>query len=120
MTPAAGTVRARSRWFWVALALSAIAQFNVIAILPFADANVGRSAPAHVEAYGTKTHYTHDEANCAACVARQLFGRTDLLVNVSLPPVQPSEQVAVVVLPARSLSRFSVTTPRAPPPQREL
>ena len=100
--------------------MAAIAQFNFIAILPFADANVGRSAPAHVEAYGTRTHYTHDEANCAACVTRQLIGRIDLLVNVSLPPVQPAELVTSVVLPAISLDRFSATAPRAPPAQREL
>lgn len=120
MTPASRASHSRSRWFWLALALSAIAQINVIAVLPFADANVGRSAPAHVEAYGTTTHYTHDEANCAACVARQLIGRAELLVHVSLPPLQPTEVVASVVLPAISLDRFSVTAPRAPPPQREL
>jgi hypothetical protein len=39
---------------------------------------------------------------------------------VSLPPVQPSEAVASVVLPAIALDRFSVASPRAPPLQREL
>jgi hypothetical protein len=100
--------------------MAAIAQFNFIAILPFADANVGRSAPAHVEQYGTRTHYTHDEATCAACITRQLIGRIDLLVNVALPPVQPAEVIASVVLPAISRDRFSATAPRAPPTQREL
>ena len=102
--------RARDGW--------RLAQFNFIAILPFADANVGRSAPAHVEAYGTRTHYTHDEANCAACVTRQLIGRIDLLVNVSLPPVSEAElgSARVSCFPAISLDRFSGHT--APEPLR--
>jgi hypothetical protein len=120
MTPALRSSNSRSRWFWLALALSAIAQLNVIVVLPFADANVGRSAPAHVEAYGTTTHYTHDDANCAACVARQAMGRTVLAVRVSLPLVQPMHVSSSVVLPAIALDRFSVTSPRAPPAQREL
>lgn len=120
MTSASRASTKRSRWFWLAFALSAIAQINVAVVLPFADANVGRSAPAHVEPYGTTTHYTHDDANCAACVVRQLVGRTELLMRVSLPPVQPSEAVASVVLPAIALDRFSVASPRAPPAQREL
>ena len=120
MTPALRSSNSKSRWFWLAFALSAIAQLNVIVVLPFADANVGRSAPAHVEAYGTTTHYTHDDANCSACVARQLMGRTDLAMRVSLPPVQPIQVATTVALPAISLDRFSVTSPRAPPAQREL
>lgn len=120
MTPASRSSTKRSRWFWLAFALCAIAQINVVAIVPFADSNAGRSAPAHVEPYGTTTHYTHDEANCAACVARQIIGRTELPVHVSLPFVQPTGVVASVVLPAISLDRFSVTSPRAPPAQREL
>ena len=48
----------------------ALAQFDIVAVVPFADVNEGRSAPAHVEAYGTTTHYAHDESNCAVCVAR--------------------------------------------------
>lgn len=120
MTPALRSSHKRSRWFWLAFVLSAIAQINVVAVVPFADANVGRSAPAHVEPYGTTTHYTHDEANCAACVARQLIGRTELAVRVSLPTAHPSEAISNVVLPAISLDRFSVASPRAPPAQREL
>jgi len=120
MTSASRSSTKRSRWFWLAFALSAIAQLNVVAIVPFVDANVGRSAPAHVEPYGTTMHYTHDDANCAACVVRQLAGRTELPVRVSLPPVLPSEVVASVMLPVLALDRFSVTSPRAPPQLREL
>jgi len=110
----------RSRWFWLALAMFALAQFDVIAIAPFADANEGRSAPAHVEAYGTTTHYAHDEATCALCVARQLIGRTELEVRLPQPTEHPSGIVASVELPAISLDRFSLASPRAPPLQREL
>ncbi|HEV7703969.1 MAG TPA: hypothetical protein VGO46_06730 [Gemmatimonadaceae bacterium] len=110
----------RPRWFWLALAMFALAQFDIVAIVPFADANEGRSAPAHVEAYGTTSHYAHDESNCAVCVARQLIGRTQLSVRMPLPAEHPVGVMASVELPAISLDRFSVTSPRAPPLQREL
>jgi hypothetical protein len=98
----------------------ALAQFHIVAIVPFADVNEGRSAPAHVEAYGTKAHYAHDESNCAVCVARQLIGRTELAVRVQLPAEHPMGVMASVELPSISLDRFSVSSPRAPPLQREL
>jgi hypothetical protein len=110
----------RPRWFWLALAMFALAQFDIVAIVPFADATEGKSAPSHVEAYGTKAHYSHDEANCAVCVARQLIGRTQLSVRVALPTALPLGVVASVELPFVSLDRFSVSSPRAPPAQREL
>jgi hypothetical protein len=112
--------RQRSRWFWFVLALFALAQIDVVAVVPFADANAGRSAPAHIEAYGTKAHYAHDEATCAVCVARQLIGRTELPVQVALPAGHVSGAIPSVELHAISLDRFSVATPRAPPAQREL
>jgi hypothetical protein len=110
----------RPRWFWIALAMFALAQFDLMAVAPFADANEGKSAPAHVEAYGTTTHYAHDEANCPLCVARQLVGRTELEVRLPLPLEHPSGIIASVELPSISLDRYSVASPRAPPAQREL
>ncbi|HMI57507.1 MAG TPA: hypothetical protein VK511_05635 [Gemmatimonadaceae bacterium] len=110
----------RPRWFWLALAMFALAQFDIVAIVPFADVNEGRSAPAHVEAYGTTTHYAHDESNCAVCVARQLIGHTEHAVRMPLPAELPASVLASIELPAISLDRFSVTSPRAPPLQREL
>ncbi len=98
----------------------ALAQFDIVAVVPFADANEGRSAPSHVEAYGTRVHYAHDEANCAVCVARQLIGRTGLSVRMAIPAEHAAEVVASVELPSISLDRFSVASPRAPPAQREL
>ena len=110
----------RPRWFWIALAIFALAQFDLVAIVPFADANEGKSAPAHVEAYGTTSHYAHDEANCALCVARQLIGRTEAEVRLPLPAEHPIGIIASVELPSISLDRYSVASPRAPPAQREL
>lgn len=120
MTPVRALVRKRPRWFWLALAMFALAQFDIVAVVPFADANEGKSAPSHVEAYGTTAHYSHDEANCAVCVARQLIGRTVHSMRVALPTEHPVGVVASVELPAVSLDRFSVASPRAPPAQREL
>ena len=110
----------RPRWFWIALAMFALAQFDIVAVVPFADANEGKSAPAHVEAYGTTAHYAHDDANCAVCVARQLIGRTSLVARLPLPIEHPTGIVARVEIPSISLDRFSVASPRAPPSQREL
>jgi hypothetical protein len=98
----------------------ALAQFDIVAVVPFADANEGRSAPSHVEAYGTSTHYAHDESNCAVCAARQLIGRTEITVRPPILATRPAGVVASVELPAVSLDRFSVASPRAPPIQREL
>ncbi|MEP7086647.1 MAG: hypothetical protein ABI884_04880 [Gemmatimonadota bacterium] len=120
MTPARPSVRKRPRWFWLALAMFALAQFDIVAIVPFADAIEGKSAPSHVEAYGTTAHYSHDEANCAVCVARQLIGRTELSVRMAMPSEHPVGNVASIELTAISLDRFSVASPRAPPAQREL
>src|ERR1700712_3401755 len=89
----------RPRWFWIALAMFALAQFDIVAVVPFADANEGKSAPAHVEAYGTTAHYAHDESNCAVCVARQLIGRTQLTVRLPLPAQHPNSIIASVELP---------------------
>jgi hypothetical protein len=120
MAPRSTPTTRRPRWFWIALAMFALAQFDVVALAPFADANEGRSAPAHVEAYGTRIHYAHDEANCALCVARQLIGRASVVVRLPLPAEHPTGIIASVELPVVSLDRFSVASPRAPPLQREL
>lgn len=98
----------------------AFAQLDMVVVVPFAEANEGKSTPSHVEAYGTRAHYSHDEANCAVCVARQLVGRTTRSVRVTLPTEHPIGVIARVELPAISLDRFSVASPRAPPAQREL
>ena len=98
----------------------ALAQFDIVAVVPFADANEGKSAPSHVEAYGTRAHYSHDEANCAACVARQLIGRAELSLRAALTTEQPIGVASSIELPSVSLDRFSVSTPRAPPALREL
>jgi hypothetical protein len=120
MMPVRSSPRKRPRWFWLALAMFALAQLDIVAVVPFADANEGRSAPAHVEAYGTTTHYAHDESNCAVCVARQLIGNTTIVARMPLPAVHPVGVVARVELPAITLERFSVASPRAPPAEREL
>jgi hypothetical protein len=120
MTKDRPSLRKRTRWFWLALAMFALAQFDIVAVVPFADANEGRSAPAHVEAYGTTAHYAHDESTCAVCVARQLIGRTELAVRVPLPAEHPVGVIARVELPRVLLDRFTVASPRAPPAQRAL
>lgn len=106
---------ARSRATRVVLALVAVAQLLTIALAAFADARPSSTLGIHVEAAGTRQHYVHDEANCAACAVRQLVGTA------------PRESAAVLLAGARATEaptgpRVSVvqrrrtpTAPRAPP-----
>jgi hypothetical protein len=41
------------------------------------EAQRGPDARAHVEEAGTTLHHAHDEANCAACIARGLLSSGD-------------------------------------------
>lgn len=56
----------------------------VVALAPLGEGREGRSMAAHVDASGQNTHYTHDEATCAACQARSLQG-----AMAFVPPVLP-------------------------------
>ena len=62
----------RSRAVVLAAAFLASAQFAVSAIAPALDADAGRSAPAHVEAFGIHLHFAHTPDDCAACVAQSI------------------------------------------------
>jgi hypothetical protein len=44
---------------------------------PLFEARNGPDSRAHIEEAGTRLHHTHDESDCAACVARGLLATAD-------------------------------------------
>ena len=59
-----------------AMIFLAVAQV-FLAFVPLAEAKGANSTP-HVEQAGTAEHHSHDEASCAACVARTLLSSHEL------------------------------------------
>ena len=55
----------------------AIAQV-FLSFAPLIEARQGPDARAHVEDLGTTLHHAHNDADCAACVARGLLSSSDL------------------------------------------
>ncbi|MEJ7759847.1 MAG: hypothetical protein WKF55_09705 [Gemmatimonadaceae bacterium] len=63
--------------FWrPAMLFFAVAQI-VLAFAPILEGRLGASADAHVESTGTGLHHAHDDANCTACLARQLLASSE-------------------------------------------
>lgn len=112
-TPVSGP-RFHGRRFFVFFAVLAMFAQSVVAVLPLAEGRTARMS-SHVESNGSPSHFTHNEADCAACQARSIHA-------VSTPPVHPPlvERHAVV---SRASAPASVPSPdhspqanpRAPP-----
>jgi hypothetical protein len=107
------TTRQRD-WLFGVIALIAMAAQLVVAMAPLAEGR-DRSMASHVESTGTKGHYTHNDATCAACQARSIHGTTsrpsvDLLTDVLVPTrlVRGAERVVETSLHPKD-------NPRAPP-----
>ena len=101
------------RFFAVFAFLATLAQI-VVALAPLAEGRDGRMA-SHVEANGSATHFTHNDANCAACQARSIQGTAaaaspPLLLTHLAPPTRISDADVVP-----SFDRFLQDSPRAPP-----
>jgi hypothetical protein len=54
----------------------AVAQI-FLSFAPLLEARRGPDASAHVEESGTTLHHAHNEADCAACIARGLLSSSD-------------------------------------------
>jgi hypothetical protein len=48
-----------------------------LSFAPLLEARQGPDAHAHVEELGTTLHHAHNEADCAACIARTLLASSD-------------------------------------------
>lgn len=97
-----------------AMLFLAVAQM-LLAFAPIAEGKLGASASAHAESADTGLHHAHDDANCSACVARQLLSSSELPPRqlLSLDGMLPQAAPAFVSLPASPALRNS--RPRAPP-----
>jgi len=98
----------------VAVYAVALAQM-VLGVAPIIDGRAGPDARAHIEASGTRLHHAHDEADCAACLARHLLAAADLerpqAVSVTHVVTRPHQDFAFALF----LSSSSLTRSRAPP-----
>ncbi len=97
-----------------AMLFFAVAQL-LLAFAPIAEGRLGASADTHAEDAGTGLHHAHDEANCTACVGRQLVASSDVVAPGGLghsrglhcgTATSPERAAAVVLTDSR---------PRAPP-----
>ena len=59
-----------------AIVFFAIAQV-VLAFAPLMEGRFGPDARAHVEQAGTNVHHAHNDADCAACTARDLMAAAE-------------------------------------------
>ena len=93
----------------------AVAQI-LLSFAPLLEAGKGPDARAHVEDIGTTLHHAHNEADCAACIARGLLASSDpeaIRDNlvVSAAAIRPEEASLSVTSGSTTLPRS-----RAPPP----
>lgn len=90
--------RASSRATRVAFILLGLVQLFVCAVVPFTEAHAPSNLGKHIEQPTERQHYVHDEAYCAACIARHLTG------TAPLPAPLPAHAVAfLAVAPAAPL-----------------
>jgi hypothetical protein len=100
--------------FFAFFALLAMFAQSVVAVTPLAEGRTARMS-SHVESHGTPSHFTHNEANCAACQARSL--------QASAPPREETALIgALTVIVAPTVAVIVASTdehpqdnPRAPP-----
>jgi Protein of unknown function (DUF2946) len=88
----------------------------VVLSTPLAEGRAGNGPSAHVEADGTRTHYSHTEATCAFCsqhsVHSLLLKPARLLASTQ---VDGGTRLGAQIVAPRSYTGLS-TRSRAPPP----
>jgi len=101
------------RFFAVFAFLATLAQV-VVALAPLAEGRDGRMA-SHVEANGSAKHFTHNDANCAACQARSIQGTTAATPSpLPLTSLAPTTRISDADL-VPSADHYLQDNPRAPP-----
>ncbi len=112
--------RVRSRAGVVVFVLLGLVQLFMSTVVPLVEGRAPTSLGAHIEQQTERKHYVHNEANCAACVARHLTGTAPLptpvalqrSLSVALPPAAP-------LLPPNA-ERRDPSVARAPPAPARL
>jgi hypothetical protein len=110
------TLAARSgrRLLVTVLAFMAMAAQLAVALSPLAEGRE-RDWGSHVEAAGSRQHFSHSEATCAACQARSIHGTTG---HPSAPPIRIRHATLAASqrgVGAVSSEQFTQDNPRAPP-----
>jgi len=102
------------RRFFAFFALLAMFAQAVVAVAPLAEGRTARMS-SHVEANGSASHFTHNEANCVACQARSLHASTPTPEHTSIA----DEHVAITrpraASSVASADQYPQDNPRAPP-----
>ena len=98
----------------VAFALVLLAQVAGIA-LGVTEGRDGVGAGTHIEAVGTKAHYSHDETTCGACQLRSMHGRVAAATRLAAgDDLRPTEHGAPASRPP-IVEPASSNHSRAPP-----
>lgn len=107
--------RTRHRpWLFTLIALLATTAQLAVALSPLIEAREPRGT-VHVEAGGTRSHVSHDDATCAACQARSIHGTAP---RPSAPLVESEPHLAVAAATVARIDSADVrstSNPRAPP-----
>jgi len=90
----------------------AIAQI-MLAFAPFAEAGDSR---AHIEEAGTTLHHAHNEADCAACVARGLLSGAHPATDGVFAVVVPVANLLPTASAVLESAWLAHARSRAPPP----
>ena len=102
------------RHFFAFFAMLALCAQTVVALAPLAE---GRSArmEAHVEAHGSASHFTQNEANCVACQARSLHAASPTQNQAVLADEHAAISRPTVRSVVASAEQYPQDNPRAPP-----
>ena len=104
------TSRMLPRALWrPAIFFFAVAQI-VLAFAPLMEGRFGPDARAHVEEAGTNIHHAHNDADCAACTARDLMAAAE-------PGSRSVDVTRVSVLRPVQLSDGAIGSARTHQPQ---
>ncbi len=87
----------------------------LLAFAPLLEGRQGPDARAHLEEAGTTLHHAHNDADCAACIARGLLASAD--PQSSRVPSLSSQPSGVIhaVSPSVESAWVTHTRSRAPP-----
>lgn len=92
----------------------AVAQF-VLAFAPLLEGRFGPDARAHTEAAGTNIHHAHNDADCAACTARDLMAAAEPAAKGVIFASSTALSPVTLTNRAHGQSQSRTTQPRAPP-----
>lgn len=112
--------RARSRAAVVAFALLGLVQLFIAAVVPLVEARAPSKLGMHIEQPTERRHYVHDEAYCAACIARHLTGTAPLPAPIAPPATGVVAQSPAAPLLPPDAERRDPSAARAPPAPARL